>query len=283
MKYMLMGAIIAFMAFTANAENIKSLMMAKKLKISCSGDDKEVHYVKPLKLKLTNASGSTINVEVPTGFIFSPNDSSFQDIVVTQQILATLAPGVSKEINMHGMCIEPSDHAPNSESTFYPDRMGDTKIVKLTQFIEKNGYFSGTAQQAVWALVDDRGLESITGFDSTEVNNLVAYMHDLTGKPIPPKPSADDYARNLQSSAIKVKVGGEMEYNIKTEHQVSWAMYDANGILVREMYNGPLGPGSGVLSYDYDATVYENPKYLIRLVVDGRIMYEHILQRRSNE
>lgn len=282
MKNVIILIIIGLTCFAANAENIKSLVSARKIKVNCSGDDKEVHYVKPLKLKLTNISSNNVNIEIPAGFIFTPDDSTYQEIVVTEQMLATLSPGMSKEISLHGMCIEPSDHAPNSNSTFIPDRMGDAKLVKLAQFIEKNQYYTGTAQQAVWALVDDRGLESITGFDSTEVNNLIAFMHDLTGKPIPPKPSADDYERDLNSKAMKVKVSGEMEYNIKSTYQVSWAMYDANGLLIREMYNGFLGPGSGVLTYEYDATVYQDPKYIIRLVADGRIIYEHTLQRRQD-
>lgn len=254
--------------------DILTLINQGTIKVSAGGIENSVHYYKPLYVSISNTITNTIKIEIPAGFIFHPTDSSYQSIVITDQLFAVLNAGQTQTFELFGMCIEPSDRAPHKGIIYAPGLMGDEKLVKLAEYISEKQYFSSTGQAAVWALVQDDDLESITGFDSTEVINLVAFMHDLTGKPIPPKPSIDDYERNLSSQAIKVRVGGELEFDLPRRQMVTWSLFNENGILVRELYNGPLGPGEDMLTFQYDATVYKDPVYYLKLVVDGEIIVE---------
>ena len=53
---------------------------------------------------------------------------------------------------------------------------------------------------------------------------------------------------------------------------VVWALYSENGILLRELYNGPI-EGHQTLSFEYDATVYTDPIYYLKLVADNKVLY----------
>ncbi len=259
------------------AEDFLTLVRNKKISCSVSGNENSVHYAKPLKVKVKNNTASLIDLNIPSGFVFVADDSSFQNILVTQTMLASLEPSVSKEFVLYGMCMESSDRAPVENAQFSPRGMAEPKLVQLARFIEKNKFFTPAGQNAVWTYMNDLPLYAVSSIDTSQAYILQQFLSELTGKAIIPVPEDESYLYNYNERPKKFVVEGEINFHISYKLHVEWGLYNEDGILLRELYNGFLGPGDETLRFTYDASAYSDPVYYLKLVTDGELMYNRKL------
>lgn len=265
-------AALLLVSAVLQAQMISDLQKSGSIKCYTIGNDSSVHYAQPLAIRLVNAARTKLEVKIPAGFVFVATDSSYQNIVITESVVATLQPGQTKQINLRGMCMERSDHAPSGTCHYNPDKMASDKIVKLAQFIEKNKFWSPAGQQAMWTLINDEPLYAVSSLDTTQAAILQKYLSEITGKKIEEIPEDQSYLYDYQVKPHKVTVGGEVEFNMKHKIMVVWALYSEDGILLREMYNGPV-EGHQILTFEYDAEVYSDPVYYLKLVADDKVLY----------
>jgi hypothetical protein len=261
-----------FTVFSVNAQIITDHIKSGSINCQTTGNDTSVHYAKPLIIKITNISNTKIEVSIPAGFVFTADDTSYQNIIITESIVAVLLPGQKKQIDLRGMCMEQGDMAPKGTCSYKPNKMAPEKIVQLAQFIEKNKFWSPAGQQAMWTLIEDKPLYTISSLDTSQAAILQKYLSELTGKKIEPFPEEMAYLYDYYQKPHKVYVGGEVEFNMHHKIMVVWALYSENGILLRELYNGPI-EGHQTLSFEYDATVYTDPIYYLKLVADNKVLY----------
>lgn len=271
MRTIIFAALLLVSAIS-QAQMISDLQKSGSIKCYTIGNDSSVHYAQPLAIRLVNAARTKLEVKIPAGFVFVATDSSYQNIVITESVVATLQPGQTKQINLRGMCMERSDHAPSGTCHYNPDKMASDKIVKLAQFIEKNKFWSPAGQQAMWTLINDEPLYAVSSLDTTQAAILQKYLSEITGKKIEEIPEDQSYLYDYQVKPHKVTVGGEVEFNMKHKIMVVWALYSEDGILLREMYNGPV-EGHQILTFEYDAEVYSDPVYYLKLVADDKVLY----------
>jgi len=265
-------AALLLVSAVLQAQMISDLQKSGSIKCYTIGNDSSVHYAQPLAIRLVNAARTKLEVKIPAGFVFVATDSSYQNIVITESVVATLQPGQTKQINLRGMCMERSDHAPSGTCHYNPDKMASDKIVKLAQFIEKNKFWSPAGQQAMWTLINDEPLYAVSSLDTTQAAILQKYLSEITGKKIEEIPEDQSYLYDYQVKPHKVTVGGEVEFDMKHKIMVVWALYSEDGILLREMYNGPV-EGHQILTFEYDAEVYSDPVYYLKLVADDKVLY----------
>ncbi len=265
-------AALLLVSAVLQAQMISDLQKSGSIKCYTIGNDSSVHYAQPLAIRLVNAARTKLEVKIPAGFVFVATDSSYQNIVITESVVATLQPGQTKQINLRGMCMERSDHAPSGTCHYNPDKMASDKIVKLAQFIEKNKFWSPAGQQAMWTLINDEPLYAVSSLDTSQAAILQKYLSEITGKKIEEIPEDQSYLYDYQVKPHKVTVGGEVEFDMKHKIMVVWALYSEDGILLREMYNGPV-EGHQILTFEYDAEVYSDPVYYLKLVADDKVLY----------
>jgi len=271
MRTIILAALLLVSA-VLQAQMISDLQKSGSIKCYTIGNDSSVHYAQPLAIRLVNAARTKLDVKIPAGFVFVATDSSYQNIVITESIVATLQPGQTKQINLRGMCMERSDHAPSGTCHYNPDKMAPEKIVKLAQFIEKNKFWSPAGQQAMWTLINDEPLYAVSSLDTSQAAILQKYLSELTGKKMEEIPEDQSYLYDYQAKPHKVTVGGEVEFDMKHKIMIVWALYSEDGILLREMYNGPV-EGHQILTFEYDAEVYSDPVYYLKLVADDKVLY----------
>lgn len=267
--------LMIFCSGTAFAIEFDDFLKSGKINAYATGNDESVHYAVPLKIIIKNNTSSTIQIRIPAGYTFYPDDSSYQNIIVTNTILLALAPGRSAPIDVYGMCMESNDHGPESAARYTAAGMAEPKLVKLAEFIEANKYFNPAGQNAMWTLIEDRPLYEVVSLDTSAAYKLQHFLADLTGKPIIPAPEEEAYLYNYAERPHNITVGGEVEIHTSSVMQVEWCLFSEDGILLREMYNGPLGPGDVALEFEYDASVYDDPVYYLKLVADGEVIYNH--------
>ncbi len=227
---------------------------------------------------LTNVSGKVLTVQVDNGTQVIPEDSDYQNLIVTQNTFVSLNPHETKDQALNAMCTEPSDAAPFNNTLHYTMTKNADGVMKaVADLIDKNNYFSGEGQQAVWCVAKDRSLDYISGYDTVAVKKLQNLISKMTGKKIPPPPKADDYVHNYYAPphVKKITIGGEFEFSFSKPKNILIGMFDTHNVLVRELYKKD-GESAGVhkQKYEFDASVYTDKSYFIRLVVDGRVTLE---------
>jgi hypothetical protein len=271
--FIVTGFVMLMFNIAADASDFLSLVSSGNIRCTASGNENSVHYAKPLKIRLFNNTKTNLAIEIPAGFIFRAEDSTYQDIVTTQTLLAVLNPGANHNFDVRGMCVKSGNAAPVVDAAYLPKGMAEPGLVKLAEFIEKHTYFSPAGQNAVWAYLDDKPLYTVASVDDAQARHLQEFLSELTGKQIIPIPHDEQYLYNYSQRPKNVVVDGEVNINVSYQIDVHWCLFDENGILLRELYNGSIGPGKVTLAFQYDATVYSEPVYYLKLVADGNLIY----------
>jgi hypothetical protein len=231
------------------------------------------HYGKCVMLKLENKSEKKLDYAIPAGFQLQASEPKYQNLVVTENVFVSLMPREKKEIPIFAMCTEHHDAAPGSYLLSYTPLAKENKhLNELCELIAKEKWHTSEAQHAVWCLVENESLENIAGFDTSVVRKLQHKVATLTNQKMPAPPTKSDYKRNYYASptVIKTKVGGSYSFNFSHPKSVQIAMFNKQNVLVRELYkNEQEAPGRKTINYAFDATVYTEPIYYMRMFVDG--------------
>ena len=70
-------------------------------------------------------------------------------------------------------------------------------------------------------------------------------------------------------------MGGNFEYNFSKSQDVQIAMFDKNGILVRELFNQKKVPsGSHTFTFEFDSNVYTDDVYYFKLIAMNDILVD---------
>jgi hypothetical protein len=270
--YLFTGIFILLFSPTTFAGTLMLHEALKSKKVNCviHGNNASTHYLEPIVLEVSNTSNEVLSIAIENGDMFIPADSNKQNIVVTSTELLVLQPKTKKTINIKGMCTEHSDGSGNESTIYSFAPVTNEKLKKLSAFISEKKYQSSAAQYAVWSLMDNNDINSIYSSDSTEENDLKKFMASLTGKTFVVR--SKDYRYNYYEPP-KEKVGGMFEYSFTQAQDIQIAMFDKNGILVRELFNQKKVPaGTHKLNFEYDSSVYTEDVYYFKLIVGSEVM-----------
>jgi len=261
------------MVFISMGVGDKYISNTSVLQMQFVSNNAATHYGKCIQLKLFNQSQKSIDCRIPAGFQLKASDSTFQNMVLTQGVFVRVMPNQRKDLFVFAMCTEPADKAPSNEVINYTQITTPNKnLSSLCDLIAKEKWHTNEAQQAVWCLVENRSLQEIVGFDTLVIRKLQNKVAQLTKQKMPPPPSKTDYVRNYHASEItmKIKVGGSYSFNFSRTKSVQIAMFNNQNVLVRELYkNNQELPGRKTINYAFDASIYKDPIYYMRLFVDG--------------
>jgi hypothetical protein len=254
---------------------IDDALTQRKISVSARAADNSTHYQQPVVLEIRNISGSPVAVDIPVGRLFASHDTTEQNFVSTEPLLADLAPGESRTYPISAMCINHHKAAPSGKNPYHMKKSAEGHLLKTARFIhEKKLSGSYLGQTAVWCISDREPLENIFGFDERAVGETAAFLAQLTGRPLPPAPAKEDYMRNPRATP-KRSVGGEFEFRFSQTKAVHIALFNAEDIAVRELYNNPAEqPGNKKITFEFDFSVYNQGPYSIRFLADNRILME---------
>lgn len=273
------SAVFVCTAFFAHAQvmNLSHPESLRGVEFSIKGYSGASHYHTPLEIKLTNLTTEPQTFQIDPGQIMISKIESKQNFVITKQEIIALAPKQTRTLRLHAMCIERHDGAPNEYIGYDAGPMADSNLRMLVEKIAADGLYGYEAQTAVWAMVGDYSLKQIVGYDTTTVRNLAQMVADAQGVELPPPPDPDDYSRSYYTTTYtyKIRMGGEFSYELWEESEIIIAMFDVDGIVVRELYKDQNCPaGDHNMEFDFDATEYTDDMYYVRLIENGEIVLE---------
>ncbi|MDB4107223.1 hypothetical protein N9595_02040 [Bacteroidia bacterium] len=240
-------------------------------------NEKSVHYEKPLIAVLVNRTSRPIKVKIPVGMVFSADNDEEQDIIVTQNRMASLQPNVTKRTAISGNCMEHNDAAGSEGSTYSLQGASSPKLKKLVHFIAKNKVSPSLGQKAVWCITDDEGLETIYDKDNEVASELRSLVSTLTGKPLPAPETFNSYEYNYEAEPL-IAVRGSMNFMFSYDCKVEVSMFDMQGRMVRELFRSDhVTKGKHRLTYQFDNSVYTDKSYEIKVIRNSEVIFNRLV------
>lgn len=267
MKKLITSALLISLQ-TANADTLtlSQALKSNVLKCSFEGNSNSAHYLNPLQVLLINNENKMHTIVIETGQQFESSDSGLQNLVLVKRQVITLPPYQKKTSLLSAMCVEMHNGAPRSNIAYAEGKMATGFLFELAKLIDKQKYFDLAAQQAIWCLTDKLPIESIDGFDSAEVHDLMQLVSKATGQPMPKYIAGKSYSQPTIVDSLE----GSFTYQVREPSVVLIAMFDKDNRVVRELYrnNNELA-GIKKFHFAFDSTVYKDEIYYIRLLING--------------
>ncbi len=256
----------------SNTYNLKTAIDKNLVACKFRGNFESPHYYQPLIIDITNLTNKEIIIRIPNGQKFITDSTDTQDLIITQEELIALSPKKKEVKPLFSMCIQEYKSASHEGTTFKLGTLATGNLSKLTKEIEKTKSFNTIGQYSVWAITDDFSLDEIDGFNEKEANHYQNYMATLLNVPVPSK-QKNSYKDYYETTKIyKSSIVGKFKYNIHDQSNITIGLFNEQNIIVRELYNNPTQKaGEHLFNYAFDLTTYQDPRYYIRLIIDGNI------------
>ena len=252
--------------------SLETALKEKRVQITALGNADGTHYTVPIELQVKNTQATPVQIVIDNGLMFEAAEAEYQNMLVTKKEIIELAANQTRKIAIHGMCTEHSDRAPGKTTAYKLGKKAPDDLAKLAAFIETNKYFDPVAQNAVWCLANKDPLETITSFDDKETNAILDFICKTTGQKKPRPPSEDDYRRNLRSQVLSIPVTGSFSFQFPSPKKVHLALFNKNNVIVRELYQEDNAVGDKKIDYQYDAAVFTDEYYFLKLIIDGKVV-----------
>lgn len=185
-RFLIAGGLIAAMALVAFRMPAKEPVdledAIKKGMVKIEPVSKGGYSGDCINLKLTNLSKGELNLVLPAGSVFHPEDDGMQDIFVPQDQLFVLEKGKTLQRPVRGYCCQASDRSPSSGTTFRLAKSKNPKLQELASFLKKNRFSDHITQSAVWCVSDDHNVSGIYHSDRSKVQPLRDVLCKLTGQ-----------------------------------------------------------------------------------------------------
>lgn len=271
----LFGTILTFSEAIVPTIDLDKAIESNQIKMQVNGNPESTHYLKPVLLSLENTSKETLKIRIPAGLTFIAQDSTIQDVIVTEETLIALEPGKEATQALYAMCIEPSNSGNNEGIAYSLGPMASKDLVELAEVIDQRKDHNIIGQNAIWALVEEPDLGMISGIDTTAVAFYRYHVAGVRNIPVP-EFDPDDYQTNYHDPGlIQRSAKGNFKYRFSKTSHVSIALFDEQGIVVRELYDNPEeAPGQHELSFEFDMEVYQDDVYYVRLIQDDQVQIE---------
>lgn len=279
---MLMIPFLCFMTDTVYAGTTKTSLskaVSSKL-VTISGKANANGFNKKgLTLHIENTGKSVLEITIDPALIFIPEDTSYQDLIISGNVKATIAPGKSSNIELQSYCGKSSSMAPVSDLSFSMGTQADSNMIKVLDYIRSNNIGSEVAQSAVWVLTNKHELSTVYDENEDEASRmLVAYMAGLLGEKLP-----EFYKQyNINTTPGQpvftkktLKIFASFQWQLDSPQSLTLAVYNGKGREVEKMFaQRAFKPGVYELIARFQSSKVEAGHYYIRLLSGTKILKE---------
>jgi hypothetical protein len=252
---------------------------------SMTGNPASAHYIKPLRLALTNVFDKILVLKLEAGHYFVSEPAEYQDIVNTAGLVVSLKPQEKKEMALYGVCTEAKNRAPDAQAQYKLGAAPKLAYATYAKFVEKENLFgTSEAQHGMWCISDDKPLEEIFGHTDNGAigEKLRAFVGKLLDKPVPKLADiAQHYAVQVDGRQFtqyrtqnrkRAETSGKFYYELAKKTKVLIGMFDANNILIREIYANPAdNAGKHTVVFAFDSMIYPDDVYVFKLITDDKM------------
>lgn len=195
-----------------------------------------------LKLNLKNRSRDSLYVEVETGRTFTPDNQSYQPLVVTRGKTVKLGPGESRSVHVNALCGDaPKIAASSGDTGFNRSHLANQALRNILNFMLENrlDHFAG-AQSVIWAFTNQHQVAGIApqGLEQNYYDMLIKEVARQAGKNVPwytlyfKEPPAGS---NILFTDEPLCLEGKITYRIEECTDVHFVMADKAGTWKRNL------------------------------------------------
>ncbi|MGB1248559.1 MAG: hypothetical protein ACPG4Z_06705 [Chitinophagales bacterium] len=255
---------------------IKDALDKNLIALAIEVNEEYTHYSSPFVVKIKNISADDISIHIENGTILEADEESNQNFIVTEQLLVSTPAQQDKTTALHAMCIENHDNAPSKEDTYTLGEKATPQLCQLSQFVEDNQYFEPDAQELMWDIANNKLKDvKINSFRIDDYHQVWAIVKNENS--VLEQYSTDEQEiDSITPQALPQKiVEGSFTMNFSRTKNVHIALFNMQNVLVDEIYKNPSTPtGKTTLAYTYNSLEYAEGDYLLKVVLDGKIIME---------
>ncbi len=174
--------LLALLAVSFNAiyaqttVGFEQALQQKIIETQAIGNDRSCHYLKPLLLTIKNTQNTPKKIWLKAGTYFTSTPSSYQDITVMKDQVIALNPLEELQVEVAGVCTEPSNSSPSSQASYALAKIPDARYASLAKFVNQEKlYGTSEAQTAMWFLCQNQ---------SPTAETLVNAIHGCSGNEV---------------------------------------------------------------------------------------------------
>jgi hypothetical protein len=271
-------SIAASPVFAGNCLSIAEA--AKKGLIKLVIKSKGGHTGSVIEMNVTNNTGTGLGLRLEAGRKLDSQKQDQQDILVTQAQEIFVSAKQQKNINVNGMCCQAHNASPAKGCMYGIGVMGDSNLVKIATFINKNELYNDhAAQQAVWVVSDNNSLGSITGSNADLVKQLRNYVSKVTGKVIPPYEVRYGNGTSGDLLGKPTRIDGIFSYNQPMNGHATFEIYNSAGKRVQIIIENECHErGDYKIYYTFRTRYLPEGVYYARLKLDGMLQKEEKIE-----
>ncbi len=276
LNYLAFGLILLASFVVNDTEDILTLQKNGDIELTISGNSESTHYLEPLIVNVQNNTKQIIEMKVPAGLHFVSNEENIQDIISTQAQFVRVAPNSNKNFTISGVCIQSTNSSPGSDNAFTLTANAEPKLFDLAQFLDKKNIKNSQAQQAAWAISDNRDIANIIGLESENEQALIDKTASLLGLPSVPAEDVKALKKERINPVYTSSLKGYFKFEFPRKTKVQIALFNQDNILIKEVFNQHVDAGFHKIDYQLETTDYKGQK-----ITSQMIAYNKVVSKRS--
>ncbi len=276
LNYLAFGLILLASFVVNDTEDILTLQKNGDIELTISGNSESTHYLEPLIVNVQNNTKKIIEMKVPAGLHFVSNEENIQDIISTQAQFVRVAPNSNKNFTISGVCIQSTNSSPGSDNAFTLTANAEPKLFDLAQFLDKKNIKNSQAQQAAWAISDNRDIANIIGLESENEQALIDKTASLLGLPSVPAEDVKAWKKERINPVYTSSLKGYFKFEFPRKTKVQIALFNQDNILIKEVFNQHVDAGFHKIDYQLETTDYKGQK-----ITSQMIAYNKVVSKRS--
>lgn len=256
-------------SFTDASFNSQTTLLdaIKNKTVSANATSNGKYSGKSVVLNLQNNTNQTIQLLIPAGTTYAPENEDEQTLIQMEDQLITLRPNGSITPSIGAFCTEANDRCPSASNSFKIGSSSNPKFSKLFNYVKGKNISKTNYQDAVWAISDNKSVSNINAEQAVD-KEFRKFVATLTGQKdtwytTPQNVSVDERGNfNMET----VLIHGDLSFTCARGTKVYQDIHKGNGEMFFQS-NRSMTAASGNVHYNFRLSVkgWERGKYYIRI------------------
>ena len=160
--------LIASFTLTAPTQEFSLLDAIKNKTIVASVTSNGKHSGFSVNLNITNSTKSTVQLVIPAGTKYNPQDNGEQTLIQLKDEFITLKPNGTYRGQVAAFCTEASDRCPTESTKMNITQNTDPKFDRLFTYLKGKNITKSSYQDAVWAISDGYSVSNIVAENAAD-------------------------------------------------------------------------------------------------------------------